>query len=450
MRTGRISCTTRRLAAASLLCLAAGAGGYSTRHDPGPQNIVLVTLDTTRADRLGLYGDASATTPVLDRLAREGVVFDRVESVAPLTLPAHCSLFTGLYPPHHGVRDNGDEPLDARHGVVAERLRARGLRTAAFVGSAVLAANRGLARGFDVYSDGRRPDRKAPHRRPADQVIDDALAWLDTVATQPFFLWVHLYDPHANQTLPDAYRARFAGDPYAGAIAFADAQVGRLLDRLDQRRTAIVVAGDHGESLGDHGEEEHGIFLYESTLHVPLIIRAPQIDPHRVSALISLVDVAPTILDLMHLEAPRLDGRSLLPLLKDRGALPERVVYAESMYARRFGWSPLRVLRDERFKLIDAPRPELYDLDVDPFEAHNLAIERPTVVRAMRSGLGAMFRNRDDGASSGGTKLPAADIGVLLALGYVSGSPPTPTTLGRDPKDFIEEYNAIRRRRMMR
>jgi hypothetical protein len=215
--------------------------------------------------------------------------------------------------------------------------------------------------------------------RPADQVIDDALAWLDALGTRAFFLWVHLYDPHANQTLPDAFRARFAGDPYAGAIAFADAQVGRLLDRLDQRRTAIVVAGDHGESLGDHGEEEHGIFLYESTLHVPLIIRAPQIDPHRVSALISLVDVAPTILDLMHLEAPRLDGRSLLPLLKNRGALPERVVYAESMYARRFGWSPLRVLRDERFKLIDAPRPELYDLDVDPFEAHNLAIERPIV-----------------------------------------------------------------------
>jgi arylsulfatase A-like enzyme len=442
------------MVAATAVAIVTGAIASACARAPTPDRLVIVTLDTTRADRLPAYGDSKVATPALDRLAHEGVVFDHTESVAPLTLTAHSSLFTGLYPPHHGVRDNADPPLDARYATLAEMLHARGLRTAAFVGSTVLAADRGLARGFDVYEVGGEPGVAPPRRRPASRVVDDALTWLDAAGSSAFFMWVHLYDAHAPQTLPEEFRQRYATDLYAGAIAFMDSQIGRLLDRLEQKgaieTTAVIVVADHGESLGDHGELEHGIFLYESALHVPLIVRAPKVAPRRISALTSLVDIVPTVLELMGAEPRPADGVSLMPALSGHGALPERAVYAESMYPRRFGWSPLRMLCDGRFKLIDAPRPELYDLDVDPFEGHNLAIERPTVVRAMRGGVEAMSKNRDDGASAGGTVLPAADTGALLALGYVSGSPPPPTSLGRDPKDFIEEYNAVSRRRTMR
>lgn len=417
---------------------------------PRPRNLVIVTLDTTRADRLPMYGFASIETPAIDAIAREGAVFDQAMTVAPLTLTAHSSLFTGLYPPHHGVRDNADRPLAADRTTLAEVMRARGFRTGAFVGSAVLAADRGLSRGFDVYNDGTPGDGKTRRRRPGTEVVDGALAWLDSVGAAPFFLWVHLYDAHAPQTLPDAFRRTYAGDLYAGGIAFADSQIGRVIDGLRSHgvldSTAVIVVGDHGESLGEHGENEHGIFLYEGTLHIPLIVRAPGLPPGRVGGLASLVDVLPSVLDLFGLAPMAVDGMSVVPAIRGCRDLPERSLYAESMYARRFGWSPLRTLRDGRFKLVDAPRPELYDLDTDPFEERDLSAARPDLVRAMQAALPAFDAGRGQDAGVLAQPPGSPDVRArLAALGYTSGTSAIVAGQGSDPKDHIQEYNAARR-----
>ena len=375
-----------------------------------PRGLVIVTLDTTRADRLPAYGASGIPTPALDRLAREGVVFDRALTVAPLTLTAHTSLFTGLYPGHHGVRDNADSPLDAAQATLAQLLHARGFRTAAFVGSSVLAADRGLARGFDRYSDGSGAASAPPRRRPATEVIDEARTWIDGLDGSPFFLWVHLYDVHTPQTPPLEYRRASGGDPYDAAIAYVDAQLDRLLAELDRTHrlstTAVVVAGDHGESLGEHGEQEHGIFVYDSVLHVPLIVRTPGIRLAGSAELASLVDVLPTVLDLFHLAPVPADGLSLVPALTGQAIPRDRVVYAESMYGRRFGWSPLRAIRDDQFKYIEAPRPELYDLDADPFEEHDLSRVQTGRVEVMRARL-AEFVSGEKSPADQGSSLSA-------------------------------------------
>jgi arylsulfatase A-like enzyme len=433
----------------SLVALAIVTACVNDIFVPRPRNVVLITLDTTRADRLPAYGFASVLTPALDRLAREGVVFNRAMSVAPLTLTAHTSLLTGLYPPHHGVRDNADAALDAKYATVATILQAAGFHTGAFVGSTVLSADRGLARGFDVYDDGRSRGAKPPRRRSGDHVVDGALAWLDSIGSSPFLLWVHLYDAHAPQTLPTEYRRTY-GDSYVGGIAFEDAQVGRLIDALDRKHlldsTAIVIAADHGESLGDHGEDEHGIFLYESTLHVPLIVRARGLAPTRVTGLVSLVDVLPTVLDLVGLPIQQVDGISLLQMLKNRTKPSMRNVYAESMYAQRFGWSPLRAVIDEQFKYIDAPKPELYDRDADPFEEHNLIPDHPAIAIAMRNDLEVLAATQLIFAGSTNQRPLSADASAGLAsLGYVSGVV-HPAKEALDPKDYIHTYNAMRQR----
>ena len=406
---------------AAIVILAAGvAAARGTMLRPRPTGLVLVTLDTTRADRLPAYGFGGVATPAIDGLAARGAVFDEVVSVAPLTLPAHTSLFTGLYPPHHGVRDNTDRGLDPAHATLATLLHDRGFHTAAFVGAIVLGADRGLARGFDVYDDGRAPGLPPPRRRPGREVVDHAWAWIDRLDDTPFFLWVHLYDVHAPQALPVDFR-RASGDRYEGGIAYVDDQIGRLLDALGRRdrlaNTVIVVAGDHGESLGEHGEHEHGIFLYESTLRVPLVVCAPGVAARRVAGVTSLVDLFPTVLRLLGLTVPAAgDGVSLVPALSG-GRVPERAVYAESLYATHFGWGPLRMVRDGRFKFIDAPKPELYDLARDPNEGHNLADEHIATAVALRRELLGM--TADVSAHSDTARLPVERLQALEALGYV-------------------------------
>lgn len=411
-----------------------------------PRSILILTLDTTRADTLPAYGFRGITTPAIDRLAREGTTFENAESVAPLTLPAHTSMLTGLYPPRHGVRDNLSPPAAPAHPTLAEVLRAKGFRTAAFVGSAVLRRDRGLARGFDTYDDGTPPGGITARRRSARDVVDAANAWIAGLGQERFFLWLHLYDAHAPQTLPASFRRDY-GDRYEGAIAYMDSEIARLLGTLIERRlfesTAIVLAADHGESLGDHGEREHGIFVYESVLRVPLIVRAPGMRPGRTQDLASLVDVFPTVLDLLGHPQPALgDGRSLLPAMRGHRT-SERSVYAESMYPDRFGWSPLRTLRDGRFKFIDAPRPELYDLATDPFEQRNLARQRASLGAAMRAEL----ERRAAGSSHVGAPAPADIVRELAALGYVaarSASPVDAADAARpDPKDYIHVFNHV-------
>ena len=447
---------TRAIALAVCTLLLTISGSSTTRPLAG---VLIVTLDTTRADRLPVYGYTRVVTPALDRLSRQGTVFEQAVSVAPLTLPAHCSLFTGLFPIHHHVRDNADRPLEGDSITLAEGLRTKGFRTAAFVGAAVLAHGRGLARGFDVYSDGQRQSAEVNPRRSADVVVDDAIGWLAHREAQPFLVWVHLYDAHAPYTLPRPYRTAFADDPYLGAIAFMDAQIARLLDVLDRSgltdQTVVVVAGDHGESLGEHGEESHGIFLYESTLHVPLIIRTPALARRRVSAVVRLVDIMPTVLELAGVRPPDSDGISLVSMLTGRERDLGLEAYSESWYPRRFGWSPLRSLRADRFKLIDGPRPELYDLTLDPSEMHDISVERPGLAAAMAGRLSTLEGELRPHArpEPGMASAPVDDR--LASLGYVGGAridspPPEILPAPRNPKDHIAEYNRIVRERTIR
>jgi len=404
----------------TIVVLAAGTvAARVTILRPRPSGLVIITLDTTRADRLPAYGFGGVTTPAIDELVSRGVVFDDAMSVAPLTLPAHTSLFTGLYPANHGVRENGGRALDRSHVTLAAVLHDRGFHTAAFVGSVVLASDRGLSRGFDVYDDGAENGAPAPKRRPGSDVVDRARAWIDNLDGTPFFLWVHLYDVHGPQALPLDLRRAY-GDRYEGGIAYVDAQIGRLLDALGRRqllsKTVIVVAGDHGESLGEHGERDHGIFLYQSTLQVPLVVCVPgAAAARRVSGAASLVDVFPTVLHVLGVAVPMpVDGVNLVPALHD-GRAPDRAIYAESMYAAHFGWGALRMVRDGRFKFIDAAAPELYDLEADPAEHHNLAGERVATAVALRrelTGMAVGVARHDDGLSRDRRQ-------ALAALGYI-------------------------------
>ena len=424
--------------------------------DREPIGVVLITLDTTRADRLSPYGLMDVSMPHLERLAREGVVFDQASSVAPLTLPAHSSIFTGLFPAAHGVRDNADRPLGAEHTTLAEMLEAEEFETGAFVGSAVLDPERGLQQGFKEYSGvaattlkGRTTTttlkgRTTPdaRQRRADEVVNEATRWIEGLRGSGFFLWTHLYDPHRPYDPPEPFRSRHF-DPYIGEIAFVDSQIGRLLDALERRglldRTLVIVAGDHGESLGDHGERDHGIFLYESVLRVPLIIRGPGIAPRRVGDVVRLVDVMPTILEVLNLPVPAMDGVSLVSVMHGTRGVDLEVV-AESMYPLRFGWSPLRALRGGRYKLIDAPRPELYDLERDPFETRNIFEDRRALAGAMKARLDVLTDHRDARRGADAEVVPARLRDDLAALGYVSGSPMRMSdrqTNLPDPKDRI-------------
>jgi arylsulfatase A-like enzyme/Flp pilus assembly protein TadD len=409
---------------------------------PVPPSVVLVTLDTTRADHLGSYGAANAQTPRLDALARSGVRFEQALSPVPLTLPAHASLLSGRVPRRHGVRDNAGFRLGADVPLLTDRLGAAGYATAAFVSAAILDRSGGLARGFTIYDDNVRVgDRRAfdYQERGASQTVDALLPHLGALKA-PFFLWIHFYDPHLPYVPPEPYASRFKSRPYDGEIAFVDAQLGRVLDALESKRTPlyVVVAGDHGESLGEHGEDGHGVFLYQATQRVPLILTGPRIPAGTVvSRAVGLVDVAPTILDLLHLPPlDNADGRSLVPLI--RGEKPPAQDYEmETFYPSfSYGWAPLRALCAGAYKYVEAPRPELYELPTDPRETRDLAGARAPRASELRTALAE--RTRGDAIAP-----PADDPETnerrekLAALGYVSGST-APASLALDPKDGIK------------
>ena len=434
------------LAAALLLQLPGPASIAVAR----PRNLLLITLDTMRADRLPAYGFTGVLTPALDRIAAEGVVFKDTFAAVPLTLPSHASLFTGLYPPRHGVRDNAGAPLSNEFTTLAEVLHERGLRTAAFVASSVLAPRRGLEQGFDLYSAGEpaRCSGAAPGRRRAGEVADEALAWLERHDAEPFFAWIHLFDTHRPYDLPAEYKDRYF-DPYLAAIAYEDAQIERVISHLETRglltSTLIVVAGDHGESLGDHGEQSHGIFLYQEALRVPFIIRGPGVSQRRVTAVARLVDVMPTVLDLFGVPTSGLDGVTLARVGTRSNGDPPLEVYSESMYPRRFGWAPLRSLRADRYKVIDAPRAELYDLVSDPGEERNVLAEHPTIAAAMLHRLRS-FESGQEPAAAPVAEVDNAVLDRIASLGYVgsiAAQAPAPPGEQTDPKDRIAVFNRI-------
>ena len=423
-------------------------------------NIVVITLDTTRADRIGAYGAKGVETPALDRIANEGVLFEQAVAVAPLTLPAHSSIFTAKFPPEHGVRDNGGFFLGAEQVTLAELLKSRGYRTGAFVSAYVLDSKWGLDQGFDAYVDDFdiSPTRGASlsaTQRPANEVVDKALPWMDGAAGAPFFAWLHLYDPHAPYRPPEPFESRYKDHPYNGEIAFTDSQIQRLITHLQSSgvydRTIIAVMGDHGESLGDHGESAHGFFIYNSATHVPFMIRTPfsATRGRRVTDPVRAVDLMPTVLDLLGVRHPDgLSGVSLVPLMT--GATRELALdaYSEAMYPlHHYGWSDLRALRAGRYKVIDAPRPELYDLEHDPAEATNLFAERQPLGDRMI----AQLRSMEARFRTTVAELPAPDVDPearerLAALGYVGSfvaNASDPRTGRADPKDKIGLFNKL-------
>jgi choline-sulfatase len=431
---------------AGALALAAAASG---------PNVLFVTIDTLRADRVGVYGHATAHTATLDRLAREGVLLEDAVVQVPQTRPSHASIFTGLLPYEHGIRDNYSHPLAAGTPTMASLLRAAGWDTAGFVGAYPVSRPSGLDRGFSVFDDpfssSDATTREARTERRADEVVDHALAWLRKPRAKPFFAWVHLFDPHAPYDAPPPWGERFAKSPYDGEVAYADAELGRLVAWLEgaglRSRTLVVVTSDHGESLGEHGEDEHMFFVYDSTLHVPLVFSWPGHLPAgaRASGQFRSVDLLPTLLELVGVPAPPTSGVSRASVLRAGGRIAENESYAETLYSQiHFGYAPLRALRGDGWKYIDAPRPELYHLAEDPGETRNLIDERTSVAAAMRKAL----RAYDRGASSP-PELPEVDPAAaeqLAALGYVDGGAvPAGAGSGVDPKDRIAELQAYQR-----
>jgi arylsulfatase A-like enzyme/cytochrome c-type biogenesis protein CcmH/NrfG len=451
---------SRRIPAAVLILIAAAAGVAWWLRPAGPPNVLLVTIDTLRADRLGSYGYASARTPVLDALAARGTRFARATTVVPLTLPAHSSLLTGTWPAFHGVRDNGGFYLEPEHVTLAETLEARGYRTGGFVAAFVLDGRWGIGQGFQFFFDdfdlskAEQPGMDAIQRR-ASEVIDRALGWLGEDTDTPFFAWVHLYDPHTPYEAPRDIRSQFPrtmSGGYDAEIAYTDLQLGRLLaaleadGRLDD--TLVVVAGDHGEALGEHREQTHGFFIYEATTRIPLILAGPGVPERVVDDQVRIVDVMPTVLSLVG--APRvrdIQGEDLSPALA--GERLELLAYSESFYPRyHYGWSELASVSDGRYKFILAPTRELYDHQVDPQETRNLAEENPGRADALQRALtDLMARSARAEAAKGPQRIDPEVEERLRALGYVSASVTAGTLDDRprgDPKDKIDLYNLLK------
>ncbi|MHB8055534.1 MAG: sulfatase-like hydrolase/transferase [Candidatus Aminicenantales bacterium] len=429
-------------------------------------NVVILTLDTTRADHLGPYGYGGVQTPVLDELARRGTLFEECSSVVPLTLPSHSTIFTGVFPTYHGVRVNGNAALSDEQMTLAEVMTGRGYATGAFIGAFVLDGRWGLKQGFEHYDD--QFDLKKYKQldlgmvqRPGNIVMDAALSWLETRKDKPFLAWIHLYDPHTPYQPPEPYFSQYQkGGPaglYDGEIAFMDEQIGRLTAWLDQngldRRTVVLLVGDHGEGLGSHGESSHGYFIYDYALHVPLIVVTPFKEGRgvRVSSQVSTADIFATILDLAKIPVPAQNqGRSLVPLIFGQGAEEEEFAYGESMSPNlQFGWAPLQGLKTARYRFISAPRLELYDLERDANEADNIAERNPAVVRDFKTRLDRFLEE----TSRGAPKLQAANfdketVARLAALGYVGAPVSSKKSRNQalaDPKDKLPVFESVQR-----
>jgi arylsulfatase A-like enzyme/Tfp pilus assembly protein PilF len=445
------------------LLVTVSAAGSAVKRVP---NVVVVTIDTLRADHLGCYGYKQIRTPNIDALAADGARFERAYTAVPVTLPSHTAIFTGTYPMLSGMHDFAANKLNPAQPTLASILKEHGYATAAVIGSAVLDSRFGLNRGFDFYYDhfdfSRLEEANLDEmERPGNVVADLALDWLGKNSQKKFFLWMHLYDPHFPYRPPEPYSHEYATQPYDGEIAFADEQVGRLLHFLKEKglyqNTLIVLSGDHGESLGEHGEKTHGFFIYNATMHVPLIIRLPGRLPGKRAALtlpdpVSLIDVMPTILAALGFETPaQVQGRSLLPSLQGKPGEgdSDRSLYGETFLPRlHFNWSELRGAENAKYHFIDAPRPELYDLTNDPGETRNLLSEKKAVAEEMRAKLAGLIREYSAGKEMAEkTGLDPALMERLKSLGYAGfsgGGDPTITNRDLpDPKDRVAIYELI-------
>jgi len=428
----------------------------SAAANPSP-NLVVITIDTLRADHLGCYGDQQIRTPNIDSLAADSVRFERAYTPVPVTLPAHTVLFTGTYPLLSGIHDFSANKLSPAQPTLASVLKEQGYTTGAVIGSAVLDSRFGLNRGFDFYYDHFDFNRLQESNldemeRPGNVVADTALDWLAKNNQKKFFLWMHLYDPHFPYRPPAPYSDQYKDRPYDGEIAFADSQVGRLIRFLKDKglyqNTIIVLTGDHGESLGEHGEKTHGFFIYNATLHIPVILHLPgQRLVNSVSELVSLADLMPTVLQALKVDVPsQVQGRNLLPLMTAKKEDQSQGLYAETFLPRlHFNWSELRGLETKNYHFIDAPKPELYDLAKDPGETQNLYPRKKAVAEEMRARLSALIRRYSGGQElAEKTGLDPALMERLQSLGYAGfsggGSPTVSNRTLPDPKDRIQLY----------
>jgi len=437
---------------------------------PWPRNLVLITIDTLRADHLGCYGNQTIQTPAIDTLASQGILFRQAFSPVPLTLPAHASILTGLYPPVHGLQDNGYFILDDRYNTLAEILKEQGYTTAAVVASFVLNSRFGLAQGFDFYEDNIAPDpnRSDPFRyeRKGDEVLRLAKDWLKQKGGTKFFLWLHFYDPHDPYEPPEPYRSSYAQEPYGGEIAYTDSCIGQLLAILDELKlrdnTLLVITSDHGEGLGEHGEKTHGVFIYDTTLHVPLIISHPRLDLRSTSLdfLVRTIDILPTTLGLLGLAEPGRSygqGVNLLPwITDDKKPSPNLQLYAESLYTKlNFDWASLTGVRTSEFKYIRAPQPELYRIGSDLKELHNLLLEEPKLASGWEKELQEMEKGfaAVRSAQGGARAKVVADQEIrrrLESLGYLCAprqeKPRDKSESNRsspDPKDMVQVLESL-------
>ncbi len=441
--------SARRFGVAALVLAIATSSACRLGH-PRPAGILVITLDTTRADHLGCYGDASAVTPNLDALAKEGVRFDQAMAAVPVTLPSHSTMFTGLYPPTHGVRYNGMFRLGETSVTLAERLREAGFTTGAVPAAYAVSAKSGLAQGFDTYRDLYSEPGAATLSvdaiRSAEDVVKLGLETIHAAGPKPFFVWLHFYDPHYPYVPPFPYSSRFRDHPYDGEIAYVDAQLGALFAALKNDglwdRIVVVVAGDHGEGLYQHGERLHSQLAYESTLRVPLLIKAPGAATGTVvREPVTLADVSPTVLELAGLPVPSgLDGISLRQALRN-GKAPIRPIYFESLAGSlAFGWSPIEGVRRGKWKVIRGKDPELYDLDADPHETNNLAgVDAPTAADLTALLDADLSRWKASAAPATTTEAPvdAEALARLASLGYVGGTVSDSGRGGPNPKDLV-------------
>ena len=431
-------------------------------------NVILVTLDTTRADHLACYGYSGVKTPALDALAGRGVLFEQCASSSPLTLPSHSTIMTGMYPTYHGVRLNGNTALSEEQTTIAEMLAGRGYECGAFIGAFVLDGRWGLKQGFQHYDDSFDL-KKYKHldlggvQKPGNEITDAALAWLDGRKDKPFFAWVHYYDPHTPYEPPEPffseYNTGIAGR-YDGEIAFMDSQIGRLESWLEAnglvKRTVIILIGDHGEGLGSHGEGTHGYFIYDYAVHVPFLVVTPfkGLKGVRVSAQVRAADVLPTVMELAGAAGTvDVNGRSLVPVMFDPKEADLGPAYSESMAPNlQFGWAPLRALRTARFKFIDAPRPEFYDLTKDTAEESDVQNRYPDQALAMKKDLDRLVLETGRGAPvPQAANLDKETVERLAALGYI-GAPIASKKAGEkgtsapaDPKDKLVIFESIQR-----
>ncbi|MHC4456695.1 MAG: sulfatase-like hydrolase/transferase [Planctomycetota bacterium] len=422
------------------------------------RNVILISIDTCRADYLSCYGYSRKTTPNIDAIADAATLFENVISPIPLTLPAHCSILTGTIPPHHGAHDNFGYWLHGRNVTLAELLKENGFATAAFVSAFILDSQFAIDQGFETYYDNfnRQPASLGANERRADLTTRLTLDWLDSHSDDRFFLFVHYYDPHTAYEPPEPFASKFSDNLYAGEIAYTDHYIGRVIEKLKSLgifdSSLVIITSDHGEMLGEHGEDEHGYFIYQSALKVPLIFKLPgQRKPQRIKEAVGLVDIAPTVCSLLGIAPPeQLHGRDLSVYLRG-GSIPpkQRFIYAESLYPTKYGGNSLLAVVSDRYKYIQTTRPELYDLELDPAESDNLVNLHTDLARMLREQLKqTLEENVRKTKSDAGAAPDEETIRRLQSLGYVTGPVSEEFDFDQekqDPKDLLDFHMSTTR-----